>query len=279
MDRTICVATLAASLLLLAGCEKKAEGQVAAVVNGEEITLQEVNAEMGDQVPSGVAANTARREALQRIVQRRLLAQAAKDDGLDMSPDYLIRRRTLDDALLVQLLAKKIGATIRVPEPRQIDALIKDRPAMFGNRTVLTIDSLRFAPSGDALLKQLEAAHSIDAVIKTLEANKIKFARGNAQIDTGQLAAPIAAQILALPPGEPFVLPQGNVYTAGVITGTRPNPLTGDAAKPIAVNAIRNEQLTKTVERRLKEAQATAKITYQPGFAPGKEAANNAANK
>ena len=37
----------AALLLSLSACEKKAEGQVVAVVNGDEITAQEVNGELG----------------------------------------------------------------------------------------------------------------------------------------------------------------------------------------------------------------------------------------
>ena len=280
MNRTIRVTSLAVSLFLLAGCEKQAEGQVAAVVNGEEITLQEVNAELGlEKVPSGVAESTARQAALQRIVQRRLLAQAAKDDGLDKSPEYIIRLRTLDDALLVQMLARKIGATIRVPERRQIDALIKERPAMFASRAVLSIDQLQFVPPAKgSLLKQLEDDHSLDAVAVTLKANKVAFARSKAEIDTGQLSAQIAAQIAALPAGEPFILPQGGLYTVGVVTGTRPNPLTGDAVDPVAVNTLRNEQLNKAVQRRLSEAQAAAKIEYQPGFAPPKPATSNAAD-
>src|ERR1043166_1152046 len=84
MKRSTITVSLAMSMVLLAGCAKKAEGQVAAVVNGEEITLQEVNAELGDgNVPEGAAGAAARQTALQRIVQRRLLAQTARDEGLD----------------------------------------------------------------------------------------------------------------------------------------------------------------------------------------------------
>ena len=69
--------------VLLGGCQKEATGQVAAVVNGEEITLQEINAELAQlQVPEGVDRAQVQQAALQRIVDRRLLAQAAKEDGL-----------------------------------------------------------------------------------------------------------------------------------------------------------------------------------------------------
>jgi peptidyl-prolyl cis-trans isomerase C len=275
MTRFLAMATLALSAALLAGCEKKAEGQVAAVVNGEEITLREVNAELGDRpIPEGIDKNAVRQAALQRIVQRRLVAQAAKEDGLDQSPEYLIRRRALDDALLVQLLAKKVGSTIKVPDPAEIDAIMKARPEQFANRSILTVDRIQFVPSGGAALKsRLEAARSIDAIATALKESNIPFARATTDLDTAQLPPEVARQIMALPAGEAFILPQGGLYTAGVVTGRRLEPITGDAARPVAVNAIRNEQLAKAVERRLTAARAQARITYQPGFAPPNNAA------
>lgn len=272
MKRTIGLITLTAGLAVTGGCAKKAEGQVAAVVNGDEITLQEVNAEMGlQQAPPGVEKDSARQGALQRIVNRRLLAQAAKDDGLDKSPEYLIRRTALDDALLVQTLAKKINATIKVPESRQIDAWVAQRPAMFAARSILTIDRLQFAAKIDpSLVTQLEAAHSLDAVVETLRTNKIEFRRDKGEIDTARLNPALVKQILALPQGEPFILPQDGLYVAGVVVSSRPAPVEGDKVRPLAVSALRDEQLNKAVESRLTTARQAAKIEYQAGFAPPK---------
>ena len=99
---------VAGAALILAGCDKEPEGQVAAVVNGDEITLQEINAEIASaNVPAGTDAKQLQRQALNRIVERRLLAQSAREDGLDKTPEYLIRSRQVDDALLVQLLGQR----------------------------------------------------------------------------------------------------------------------------------------------------------------------------
>ena len=51
---------------------------------------------------------------MQRIVDRRLLAQAAREDDLDKSPDFLILRRQMEDALPVQLLGERTGRTTAV---------------------------------------------------------------------------------------------------------------------------------------------------------------------
>ncbi|UZK67727.1 SurA N-terminal domain-containing protein [Sphingomonas sp. M1-B02] len=261
--------------LVLGGCQKKAEGQVAAVVNGEEITIQEVNSEVGAvDLPKSVDKDAIRQQALQRIIERRLLAQVAKEEGLDKDGEYLIRRRALDDNLLAQMLAKKIGATIRIPEAAKLDEYIKKSPAMFGGREILTLDRIQFAvPADPTTLKPLQAARNMDQVEATLRQLNIQFSRAPAELDTARTPPAILSQINALPSGEPFILPQGRSATAAVVTARRAVPLAGDGAKPVAANAVREEELAKAIEGRLKAATSAAKIEYQTGFAPAKPSA------
>src|SRR5215212_831827 len=94
-----------AGALALSACDREPTGQVAAIVGDDEITLQEVNAEVGNaKPPEGIDAKAVQQSALQRIIDRRLLASVARDQDLDKRPEFLIRQRQLEDALLVQLL-------------------------------------------------------------------------------------------------------------------------------------------------------------------------------
>ena len=265
---------VAAAALVLVGCSKKAEGQVAAIVNGGEITVAEVNAELAIQPPlPGMSESQARQAALKRVIDRRLLSKVAKDEGLDKTPDFLIRQRALADALLVQTLAKKIESTVRIPDTRDIDAFIKERPETFASRSVLSIDQLQFTPAGDpTLLKRLEGEQSLDAIAAILRDKKIVFARASTQIDTARLPPAVAKQILALPAGEPFIVPQDGVYVAGVVTGTRAAPIEAEKARPAAVGILRGEQIDKVVRQRLDAAKQSAKIEYQQGYAPAADA-------
>ena len=79
-------------LLALDGCNREPTGQVVAVVGDDEVTLQEVNAELGNaQVPEGADPKKIQQLALQRIVERRLPASVARDEKLDERPEFLIR--------------------------------------------------------------------------------------------------------------------------------------------------------------------------------------------
>lgn len=280
MNRTISIA-LALATLSVAGCGKEATGQVAAVVNGEEITLQEINAELGSTaIPDGVDKKAVQQAALQRIVERRLLAQAARDDELDKTPDYLLRERQLRDALLVQLMGQRAERALKVPGQQEIDKFIADNPVMFGNRKQLMVDRIQFAlPKNPDQLKALEDDHSMDAVAARLQQMGIEFRRDNTQVDSAALGQQRLQQIQALPAGEPFVIPENGVVTVGVITGERAEPVSPANARPIAVQAIRNKQLTDTIQQRLKQSRAAAEIEYQPGFAPAANSPASASKK
>ncbi|KQZ72005.1 hypothetical protein ASE06_21915 [Sphingopyxis sp. Root214] len=269
MNRTISF-TCALVALSLSACDKEATGQVAAVVNGEEITLQEINAELGSTpIPEGIDKKVVQQAALQRIVERRLLAQAARDDELDKTSDYLLRERQLRDALLVQLMGQRAERALKVPGEQEIDKFIAENPVMFSERKILTVDRIQFAmPKNVDQLKALESDHSMEAVAARLKQRGIEFRRDTTQIDSAALGQQRLQQIRALPAGEPFVVPENGVVTVGVVTGERAEPIPAANARPLAVQALRNKQLSETMQQRLKQSRTSAEIQYQPGFAP-----------
>lgn len=263
------VALLIAALSLSA-CQKEATGQVAAVVNGEEITLQEINAELGQtQIPEGVDKQEVQRAALQRIIERRLLAQAARKEGIDESPEFLIRRRQLEDALLVQLLGQQAGRTTSVPDEAAINSFMEDNPAIFAGRTIFAVDRIQFpVPADPERLRALENDHSMEAVANRLRQMGIEFTRDSAQMDSAQLGQDRLNRILALPDGEPFVIPENGIVTVAVITGSTPQPAGEAQARPAAVQLMRNQALSEAIRQRLDTERASAEIEYQDGFAP-----------
>lgn len=260
----------ALAMLALAGCKREATGQVAAVVNDEEITLQDVNVEIGqNELPKNVDRKAIQQAALQRIIDRRLVAQAARDDGIDKEPEYLVRKRQVEELLLIQMYGQKAQRTMRVPDTAAIDKYMADHPARFGQRTIYAIDRIQFPmPSDPQKLRPMAEDHSMDAVVTRLQGMGIKFERTAAQMDSAAVPPALLTRFQALPPGEPFIMPEGNLVTVGVITGARPAPLVGADGRPAALQLMRNEEISKTLEQRVKTARAAAKIEYQPGFAP-----------
>ena len=272
----IAYVSLVTALLVTSGCGKKATGQVVAVVNGDEITLDELNAELNSvNLPASADKKLAMRQLLQQVVDRRLLAQTAKEQGLDRDPAYVTQQRRMNEDLLVRMYAKKSADTIPVPTAAEIDKYIAEHPLVFGSRTRYKLDQIRFEmPADPSKLKALEADHSMEAITARLTSMGIKFQRGNSALDSGTVAPAALKQVTSLPPGEPFITPAGRQIAVSVITGTEPLPVPEAQVRPLAVQALRNETLNKIGESRLKEARAKGKIEYQAGYeAPSKKTA------
>jgi peptidyl-prolyl cis-trans isomerase C len=268
--RRIALVTTVALGVALAGCSKKPTEQVVAVVNGEEISLPELNAELGNaQVPANVDKKLVQQQLLQRLVDRRLLAQSAKDQGLDRDPAFIVEQRRVNESLLVERLAKRTNDTIPVPTAAEIDKFIAGNPSLFNGRQLYNVDQIAFAtPADPTRLKALEPAKTMAEVTAVLQQLGIQFQRANRVVDSATVPPEQMAKITALPKGEPFVVPSNGQVTVNVIVGSKAEPLPDTQARPMAVRALRSQALSKMGEQRLKEARAKAKIEYQDGFAP-----------
>jgi peptidyl-prolyl cis-trans isomerase C len=264
------LALAGAALISLQACSSEPTGQVVAVVNGEEITQQELNAEIAELPAPPVGDKEAiRRQILQQIIDRRLMAQVAKEDGLDRDPMYIIRERRLKEELLVQMYGVKTADTVRVPDAASVKKYLAENPGKFSQRTAYLVDQISFDfPSDQKILKALEADKSLADVEETLKSFKIDYSKGANSMDSGNIPTPVLNQILALPAGEPFIIPMQGKVVVSVITGRQPVPTTEQQASPMAAQTMRAESIGKVLRTRLEEAKAKANISYQDGLAP-----------
>jgi peptidyl-prolyl cis-trans isomerase C len=261
---------LAVGLALMASaCDKKAEGQTVAVVNGEEITAAELNAELASaKLPEGVDKAQARARILQTMVDRRLLAQQAKKDGLDKSPEFLNRQRKMTEELLINMFASRQIDTAKLPSNSEIEKFEASHPWIFDKREVWSLDQVRFPmPADSGVRKKLSDAKSLEEITAALTAANVSFNRQKNRLDTAVVPQNIYGQLSTVG-SEPFIIPVGNQAVASVIVGREAAPLTGDKARPVAVSAMRREQTGNLVQNRLKAAREAAKIEYKEGFAP-----------
>lgn len=262
--------TLAA--LLLGGCEKKPEGQVVAIVNGDEITQGEVNEELKiTRLPKGVDEAKVRQAVVNSLVDRRILVAAAREDGIDKDPNFLIQRKQREDRLLVQLLAQRAARSMSKPAVGEVNAYMNANPGSFADRVLWRVNRLEFAaPKDPAVLKAIEGDHSMDAIIARLRSAGIEFSQATATLDSASVPQNIYATIASLPAGEPFLQTKNGVVTVAAVLGKEPAPISGDPARAAAADRLLGQRVNSRLNERLKALKAAAKIQYQAGYAPPK---------
>lgn len=260
----------AAAMLMICGCGKKVGGQVVAVVGDQEITQNELNAELnGQQIPPGADRKAVMAQLLQQIVNRKLLVARAKEQGLDKSPTYLAQVQRAQDAVLINMLSTKAAKTVAIPDAAAANAFMTQNPSLFAGRKRYQLDQIAFPITPDqtlaAKLKSAKTMAEVEAVLKSMN---IPYRQGSSTLDTAALPPQVAAQIAALPAGEPFLVPQGGQVIANVIRSSEAVPVPADQAKPAAVELLRRQEVEQAMRKQLESARASAKITYAPGFAP-----------
>lgn len=268
VGRTALMVGGAVAMLLLSGCDKKAEGQVVAVVNGDEITAQELNGELGAAASQGEPSQEIRNVALGRVIDRRLLAGVAKEEGVETSPEYILRKRNLEENLLVQMMADKEARAIKQATPQQLQQLISENPQAFASRTVFALDQVVFpTPSRPDVLNALRPTKTMADVVAVLNKFGIKFQRGNSAVDSVNLPPQVFQQFVRTGSSEPIILPNAQVITVAMVTRSEAAPVTGEAARNVAANAYAKREVGNVLKRKLDAARKAGKIEYQSGFA------------
>ncbi|HVV72182.1 MAG TPA: hypothetical protein VHI52_11905 [Verrucomicrobiae bacterium] len=271
-------------LLGLAACHRAPQaptGQVAATVGGREITVRELRAELANAPAVPPAAQKAQQAAaLDVIVNRVILAEVARKQGIDKDPNFLLLSERANDVLLAQQLQAKIAAAVPPPAKEEVTQFVSSNPDLFAQRKIFDVEQIRMAqPADPTFVKKLEPLKTLDDIANFLTENHVLFQRGSASIDALSQNPKLISAIIALPAQEVFIIASGNQVLANLIHGTRVEPFTGEAAEKYAANYLRAQHIQDAVRKQLSAYIAGAKGTvqiakdYQPP--PAKPAAPN----
>jgi EpsD family peptidyl-prolyl cis-trans isomerase len=276
--------------LALAGCGKKGaeaeieKGQVVATVNGKDITVHELNAELqGAQIPPNVSPEQKKqleRAALQQVVNRKILADIARERGLDKTPMFLLQERRAEEQILVQLLQRQMSSAVRQPSQTEVETFIAQNPDLFAERKIFTIDQIQFeTPKDSSVLRKYQPLKSMDEVEAMLKQDGLQYKRAPTKLDVATANPDLVQQVLKMPKDDIFLIPAGRVMVANKITGTEVQPLTGPQAQQFATALIQQRKFQELIKRDLepKVKKAEGEVKYQAGFAPPKNQAVPAA--
>src|SRR3546814_13454848 len=116
----------------------------------EDVTVGELNAELAElRIPKGVERDQLERQATKAIVERKLLADEARNRKLHESPAYLLQKRRTDELLLVQMLRDQIAASVPKPSRAEAETYTSDHPTLFSGRKLYILDKTPFDATTD----------------------------------------------------------------------------------------------------------------------------------
>lgn len=266
---------------LLAGCGNSGEqqlekGQVVATVDGKDVTVGELNAELqGANLPEGTDRKAVEQAALQQVVQRRILADIARERGLDKTPMFLLQEKRAEETILAQMLQRSLATAVKQPTAQEVQTYIAQNPQLFAERKIFSVDQIQFeAPQDMRKLAAYQPLKTMEEVEAQVKKDGLRYRRAPATLDVATANPQLVQQVLKLPAGEIFIIPAGQSVVANRITGERVEPLGGEDANRLATSMLQQQRyqdlIKRDVEPKVKAAQE--KVKYQEGYAPPKGA-------
>ena len=268
--RSLLLVSAAALAFATTSCNKpEPKGQVIAVVNGEELTVSELNEEARARGISIGNDAAARASVVRDLVDRKLLAQQARRDGVDKNPEYLVTSRRLNELLLAQKLVD-LRRGPADPTNADVQAFIKAHPHAFDQRVAIRAAQIIVPTKLTAKVQaDLSTVANLDQAQQLLSAAGISGARSEQIWDSANLPESTTARLLPAG-GELLLLPAGDGMAIVQVLSVTPRSTPPDQRVSTAREWLKQHRTTEALEELLDAARSKAQVKYQKRFEPGR---------
>jgi peptidyl-prolyl cis-trans isomerase C len=263
--RLLCAAL---GLAALPACGNKGApgkpGQALASVNGEEITVLQLNEELQRAGIDPSQQEAASKQLLQALIDRQLLQTAAAGEKLDRDPRVMQAVERARALIVAQAyLQKRVGNQAR-PTPADVEVYFNKNPQFFANRKQFVMNELVLASADltPELKAAADSARSLGEVAAWMDARKVKYGRSQVTRSTSDLTPDMTARLLAMQKGQLFFVREGERSLLISIAEVRDAPVTLQTAAPQIEQFLANQRNKEQAAAELARLRAGARIEY-----------------
>ena len=255
---------------------KKSDTQVVAIVNGDEITIHQVNFQLSRMGQMNEAqAKLASKKVLTRLIEMQLLKQQAIEQKLDKNPGLLQALEASKDQMLAQAYLETMMAKAPKPSSSEIDEFYKSHPELFENRRVfrlqelmVNIDKSKFSEI-EVSLKDIKGINEIAAWLKE---KNYPFSANAAVKEAETLPSDMLKKLQVLKDGEILILPTEGALHIIHLAASQAAPISRIKATPIIEQYFMNQNKTNLAKKEMTALNEKAKIEFTGTFADMKKA-------
>jgi EpsD family peptidyl-prolyl cis-trans isomerase len=253
----------------------KKPGQALASVNGNEITVLQLNEELQRAGVAPAQQEVASKQLLEALIDRQLLQEQAEKDKIDRDPKVLQGIERAKSLILAQAYIQKRIGTVAKPTRTEVEDYFHKNPGFFTARKQFDMRQLVMATKDiDAPLKAaIDSAKSLEEVAGWMDTHKVRYARAQLTRSSADLPPELSNKLLAMPKGQLFIIKEGERSLLISIAEVRDTPVTLEAATPQIEQFLLNKRTKESTDAELARLRAAAKIEYLNKAATDKAAA------
>ncbi|MDO9238298.1 MAG: EpsD family peptidyl-prolyl cis-trans isomerase [Aquabacterium sp.] len=262
---------------LAAGCGDKSKPdakatQAAARVNGDEITVHQINQLLERQ--QGLKpeqAEEAGRQALEGLIDQQLAVAKAEEQKLDRDPQVVqLLDATRRNILARTYLEKAAAAGAGTPATDEVRKYFDSKPALFSERKVYALQEFTVpaTPEQSApLMAKLKTTKSPNEFVEILKASGIKFNANQSTQAAEGLPMALLEPLSKVGDGEALYVTAKDGFKAVLVVASKSQPVTFEQAKPAIEQYLTVERRREFAQKEIKALRTGAKIEYIGKFA------------
>jgi EpsD family peptidyl-prolyl cis-trans isomerase len=265
--RVLCAALILVAATLSACGEKAKEkkpGQALASVNGEEVTVLQLNEELQRAGVSAAQQDAASKQLLQVLIDRQLLQEAAAKENLDRDPKVMQAIDRAKSLIVAQAYLQKRVGNVTKPTPKEVEDYFNAHPEFFSNRKQFSMSEIVIGANDltPEVRAAADSAKSLEEVAVWLDAHKLKYGRTQVTRSTADVPPELSSKLLGMPKGQLFVVKEGPRAMFISVTEVKDAPVTLAVASPQIEQFLVNKKNKELATAELQRLRADAKIEY-----------------
>lgn len=254
-------------IFLLDACSNKEKkvGQVMAKVDGEEITVLQINDELRRSGLSFDNQDVATKRLLETLIDRQLILAEALRHKVDRSPETLQAIERARSQIIVQAYLKKAMSQISKPTANDIHEYFIAHPEYFTKRKQFDLQQLILAANdvNNELKSIIDDAHNLESVATWLDKHNVKYKRGSLSRNTSDMPEMVVDKLKEMKRGQLFIISEGENTMLNFISDIKSSPVSEKASLTQIEQYLYNKKTKEAMDAELTHLRSLAKIEYQ----------------
>ena len=254
------------------GGDKKASSQVAVKVNGDEVSVHQVDLILRRQA-ANVPANqqdVVTRRVVETLVDQEILSQAARKDKLDQDPQVVQMMEAAKRDVLARAYLERLSDKVTEPSSDEVDRYYDSHPNLFSQRRLYSLQETTVAMPADKaaqLKEKLEATPSMEKLDEVLKAESLRSNTRQLSISAEDVPLGLLDQLAALKEGRSVVQLQEGGGRVLTMINSKLSPIPPAQAKRLIAMHLVKERQRNALQQGVKALREQSKIEYQGRYA------------
>lgn len=256
----------------LSACNSKEKkpGQALVRVNGEEITVLQINDELKRAGVKTGQQEAMSKKMLESLIDRQLIIEEAMRNRLHRTPEVMQAIERAKAKIIEQAYLELVMAKTLKPSGAEIYDYFHQHPEYFAERKQYDLQQLIIASRDfkKDLKLAIDAAKSLEEVAAWLDKHKVAYSSGQLSRNTAELPVQMLEKLQKMHKGLIFSVTQGDSILLNSVSDVKDNPVSLKNAVPQIEQYLMNKKARETATAKIAQLRSMAKIQYLNASTP-----------